>query len=82
MERKFQMPYQAKYIRTSKIRDLLVEGDTKIRVSGDAKDKLAEYLDNAVAAATKELIEKLPRKSKGASKGELKRITIQQNDFE
>jgi len=76
------MGYEAKYIRVSKIRDLLAEGDTKIRVAGDAKDKVNEYLDKAVEAAVKDLIEKLPRKSKGTGKGELKRITIQIQDFE
>ncbi len=74
--------YTAKYIRVSKIRDLLIEGETKIRVAGDAKDNVYEYLDKAVEAAVKELINKLPRKSKGQSKGELKRITIQKQDFE
>lgn len=73
--------YTAKYIRISKIRDLLVEGDTKIRVAGDAKDQLAEFLDKAVEKAAKELIDKLPRKSKGTEKGQLKRITIQAEDF-
>ena len=75
------MTYTAKYIRISKIRDLLVEGDTKIRVSGDAKDNLAEYFDKAMEKAVKELIDKLPRKSKGTEKGQLKRITIQTEDF-
>jgi hypothetical protein len=75
------MPYTALYVRVSKIKELLVEGDTKIRVAGEAKEKLAEYLDNAVKAAVKEIINKLPRKSKGEGKGELKRITIQAEDF-
>jgi formaldehyde-activating enzyme involved in methanogenesis len=74
--------YTARFIRVSKIRDLLIEGETKIRVAGDAKDNVYEYLDKAVEAAVKELINKLPRKSKGQSKGELKRITIQKQDFE
>ena len=76
------MPYTAKYIRISKIRELMVEGETKIRIAGDAKEKLAEYLDNALGEAIKEMINKLPRKSKGSSKGELKRITLQAADFE
>jgi len=74
--------YTARFVRVSKIRDLLIEGETKIRVAGDAKDNVYEYLDKAVEAAVKELINKLPRKSKGQSKGELKRITIQKQDFE
>ena len=76
-----KMTYTAKYIRVSKIKELFVEGDTKIRISGEAKDKVHEYIDEAVAKAVKELIDKLPRKSKGSSKGELKRITIQVDDF-
>lgn len=76
------MGYEVKYVRVSKIRDLLSEGDTKIRISGDAKDKVNEYLDQAVENAVKDLINRLPRKSKGNSKGELKRITIQAEDFE
>ena len=75
------MSYTAKYVRISKIRDLLVEGDTKIRVAGEAKEKLAEYLDKAIETATKDLIDKLPRKSKGKEKGQLKRITLQTEDF-
>jgi histone H3/H4 len=59
----------------------LREGDQKIRIAGDAKDKVAEYLDKAVEAAVKEIISKLPRKSKGEGKGSLKRITIQAEDF-
>ena len=73
--------YTVKYIRVSKIKELLVEDDQKIRVAGDAKALVFEFLDNAVMAACKELINKLPRKSKGSNKGELKRITIQPQDF-
>ena len=76
------MVYSAKYIRISKIRELLVEGDVKIRVSGEAKEDLAKYLDEALAVAAKELIDKLPRKSKGKEKGQLKRITLKPEDFE
>ncbi len=75
------MDYTAKYVRVSKIRDLLIEGEQKIRIAGDAKAKVAEFLDKAVENAVKELISKLPRKSKGDSKGELKRFTIQAQDF-
>jgi histone H3/H4 len=75
------MPYQAKYVRVSKIKELLKEGEQKIRIAGEAKEKVAEYLDKAVETAIKDIINKLPRKSKGDSKGELKRITIQAEDF-
>ena len=70
------MPYTLKYVRISKIKELLIEGETKIRIAGEAKEKVAEFLDKAVETAIKDLINKLPRKSKGDSKGELKRITI------
>jgi hypothetical protein len=73
--------YQAKYVRISKIKELLVEEGTKIRISGEAKVDVAKYLDGAVEKAVKELIDKLPRKSKGDKKGELKRITILPEDF-
>jgi neurofilament heavy polypeptide len=73
--------YVAKYVRTSIVKELLIEGDTKIRIAGEAKEKVAEYLDQAVMKAVKELINKLPRKSKGDSKGELSRITLQLADF-
>jgi hypothetical protein len=75
------MPYQAKYVRVSKIKELLKEGEQKIRIAGEAKEKVAEFLDKAVEEAIKSIINKLPRKSKGDSKGELKRITIQAEDF-
>jgi hypothetical protein len=76
------MPYQAKYVRISKIKELLIEEGTKIRISGEAKEKVAEYLDTKVAEAVKALIDKLPRKSKGEKKGDLKRITILPEDFQ
>lgn len=75
------MPYTAKFIRVSKIKELFIEGNTKIRISGNAKEKVYKYLDDAIGIAVKELIDKLPRKSKGSSKGDLKRITIQEEDF-
>ncbi len=74
--------YDVKYIRVSKIKDLLAEDDKKIRIAGDAKDLVYEFLDKAVQQACKDLIDKLPRKSKGSNKGELKRITLQPEDFE
>lgn len=73
--------YQAKFVRISKIKELLIEEGTKIRISGEAKVDVAKYLDQAVEKAVKELIDKLPRKSKGDKKGELKRITILPEDF-
>ena len=40
-----------------------------------------EYLDIKVREGVEELIDKLPTKSKGEKKGELKRITINSSDF-
>ena len=31
--------YVAKYVRTSIVKELLIEGETKIRVAGEAKEK-------------------------------------------
>ncbi|UYP45772.1 hypothetical protein NEF87_002057 [Candidatus Lokiarchaeum ossiferum] len=75
------MVYTAKYVRISKIKELLIHNDQKIRVSGDAKEKLAEFLDKAIEKAAEEMINKLPRKTKGEGKGQLKRITFQLEDF-
>lgn len=72
--------YSAKYIKPSKVKaEFVVEG-TKIRISSEAQEAVYEYLDNAVAKAVKELIGKLPKVSKGANKGSLKRITIKKED--
>lgn len=79
------MSYKAKYIRSSIVKELFVvkqgNDEIKIRISANAKDKVMEYLDQKVAEGVQELIEKLPKKSKGDSKGELKRITILPEDF-
>lgn len=74
--------YVVKYVRISKLKDLLKDGEISIRVASDAKPKVAEVLDNAVADAIKELIKKLPRISRGPNAGKLDRITIQAKDFE
>lgn len=73
--------YSALYVRVSKVKDLFVDGETKIRIAGDAKEAVSKYLDDAVKKAVKEIIALLPRKSKGDNKGELSRITIQADDF-
>ncbi len=76
--------YKAKYIRVTKVKDLLFDEQTdkKIRVAGDAKGLVYEFLDEAVKNACQDLVNKLPRKSKGPNKGELKRITLKPRDFE
>jgi len=79
--------YKVKYIRSSIVKkELFVhkEGKNKIkiRISAGAMDKVMEYLDNKVEEGVNELIEKLPQKTKGEHKGELKRITILETDFD
>ncbi|MHA1342076.1 MAG: hypothetical protein ACTSRZ_19810 [Promethearchaeota archaeon] len=76
------MDYKAKYIRTSIVKELFVHEGTKIRISAEAKPLVFQYLDNKVEEAVKELIAKLPTKSKGEHKGELKRITILPEDLQ
>ncbi len=75
------MSYKTKYVRSTKLRDVLIEDEKKIRISAEAKDLVYKYFDKAVEQAAKDLIDLLPRKSKGKSKGELKRITLQEDDF-
>lgn len=77
--------YAAKYIRSSKVKELFVDGDgekaVKIRISGDTKADVWKFLDDCVAKGVQELIARLPRKSKGDRKGELSRITISKEEF-
>lgn len=73
--------YKPKYIRSSIIKELFVMGDQKIRVSAEAKGKVYEFLDKKVEDGVKAIIAKLPTKSKGDNKGELKRITILPEDL-
>ena len=52
-----------------------------IRVSGEAKPKIIELLNKAVAAELDKMIDGLPKFSKGAKKGEPKRKTIKIEDL-
>ncbi len=76
------MPYKPKWVLSSKVRGLFISEGQKVRISGEAKDKVMEYLDKAVEKGVKDLIEKLPKKSKGPEKGGLKRITLQLEDLQ
>lgn len=73
--------YSAKYIRSSKVKELFVEGEEKIRISGEAKADVWKFLDDWVAKGVKEIIKKLPRISKGENTGKLKRITVMKEDL-
>lgn len=76
------MPYDVKYIRSSKIKELFKVNKQSIRISAEAKELVYKYLDNKVKEGVEEILNKLPRKTKGDSKGELKRITVFPSDFE
>ncbi|NVM27979.1 MAG: hypothetical protein HWN65_03970 [Candidatus Helarchaeota archaeon] len=52
-----------------------------VRVSGDAKPKIIEMLNDAVGSELDKMIEKLPKFSKGQKKGEIKRKTIKPEDL-
>ncbi|GAB4320543.1 MAG: hypothetical protein Kow0069_24530 [Promethearchaeota archaeon] len=54
----------------------------KIRIAGEVKDAVMKYLDEKVKEAVDALIAKLPTKSKGKEKGQLKRVTIKPEDLE
>ncbi|HMF33189.1 MAG TPA: hypothetical protein VKK79_17320 [Candidatus Lokiarchaeia archaeon] len=73
--------YKPKWVLSSKVRTLFEYQGQKIRISGEAKDKVMEYLDKAVEKGVVDLIDKLPKKTKGPQKGELKRITLQAEDL-
>jgi len=76
------MEYKPKYVRSSIVKELFTYEGTKIRMSSEAKPLVFQYLDKKVEEAVKDLIAKLPTKSKGDHKGELKRITILPEDLE
>ncbi|MHA1734502.1 MAG: hypothetical protein ACTSU5_21395 [Promethearchaeota archaeon] len=75
--------YKAQFVLSSKIKTLFVgPNGEKVRISGAAKSLVLKYLDDKVKEGVQELIDKLPKKSKGKNKGLLKRITIQAEDFD
>ena len=70
------------WIHSSKIRPLFINQGQKIRVGGDAKKKVLAFLDQQAEEGVRELINMIPKKSRGAQKGELRRITILPKDLE
>ena len=52
-----------------------------IRVSADAKPKIIQMLNIEVAKEIDNIIDKLPKFSKGQKKGEIKRKTIKPEDL-
>ena len=82
-EKEEEEVYTAKYSRITRIKsELLFDGDTKIRLAGDAKPLFSYHIDIRVIDAIREIIDQLPRRIRGQSKGQLKRITIMKRDFD
>ncbi len=75
------MPYKPKWIYANRVRTLFVEEGQNLRIGGEAKDKVMEYLDKTVETAVKKLVATLPRRGRGLKKGELRRITLKLDDL-
>ena len=54
--------------------------ETKLNVAGDAVDKIVEYLESKIKAGIQEIVDAMPKKSKGDHAGELVRKTIKVAD--
>ncbi len=67
------------YIRPTKIMAYFKEKG--IRVSGDAKVELIKKLNESIEKNINNIIDKLPKITKGDNKGELKRKTIMPDDL-
>jgi hypothetical protein len=79
-----QEKYKPVYLRSSKIKELLVEPKTgtKLRISGEAVGDLYKVLEQALRDKVAEIIDALPRFQKGEKKGELRQITIKKEHLE
>ena len=67
------------YVRPTKVWAYFKEKG--IRISGEAKPKLLELLNQVVNSELDKVIDALPKFSKGQKKGELKRKTIKAEDL-
>ncbi|MFX1294950.1 MAG: hypothetical protein ACFFD2_08885 [Promethearchaeota archaeon] len=67
------------YVKPTKVWAYFKEKD--IRISGNAKPKLIELLNNHITSEIDAIINKLPRYTQGQNKGELKRKTIKLEDI-
>ncbi|MHA1144330.1 MAG: hypothetical protein ACTSRW_06290 [Candidatus Helarchaeota archaeon] len=54
--------------------------ETKLNVAGDAVEKIIEYLEGKLKAGIQEIVDSMPKKSKGDHAGELVRKTIKVAD--
>ncbi len=52
-----------------------------IRIAGDAKPELMKKLNALISSKIEEIIDKLPKLTKGENKGEFKRKTIKIEDL-
>jgi len=68
------MSYKSKFLMKSRVDEYFSK--LGIRRAGDVKDGVIKWLDKQVEANIQQIIDVLPKKSKGKSKGELKRKTI------
>ncbi|MHA1230289.1 MAG: hypothetical protein ACTSRP_04215 [Candidatus Helarchaeota archaeon] len=68
------------YVRLTRVWDSFKAKE--IRVSSEAKPKIIEILNKVVDKKIKEIIDKLPKYTKGANVGALKRKTIKLEDLE
>lgn len=73
------MAYKSKFLMKSRIDEYFSK--LGIRRAGDVKDDVIKWLDKQVEANIQQIIDILPKKSKGKSKGELKRKTIMKEDM-
>jgi len=68
------------YVRIKRVLDAFKEKN--IRVSAEAKVKLIEIINKKIQEIIDSIINKLPKYTRGANKGELKRKTIKLIDLE
>ena len=69
----------------SRVRELLrgvYEGkETKLNISGVAKEPLVKWLEEIITLALESLVEAMPTKQKGEQEGQLSRKTVKKGDI-
>ncbi len=73
---------KANWIMSSKVGNAFWINGQQIRISSEIRNKVIHYLDHKVEEGVEEIINCLPRKSRGPQKNQLKRITLQAEDLE
>jgi len=77
--------YKSKYVKVSSVRELLVGtvkgSQIRIRISRDLIPDFSMYLDKEIESAVQKLINVIPKKQRGDSKGELKRSSLKIEDL-